>query len=304
MQLTSQQIEHFHEHGYLIAPEVVTEADLNPVIKAIEAEVDRRANALYAQGKITELHTDAPFDQRIALLHAQHPSITEQMDIQQLRNPALLTFMACQNLLDAIECLVGPHITMNPIQHLRPKMPQRDTAAGLAGSVPWHQDIGVMWEEADDSNVITCWMPLIDATEETGCMGIIPDAHQRGFLEHGTEGGTHILPHLIEKDEHIIAECPRRGAVFMTPYTPHCGLPNVSNRVRWTLDLRYQPTGQPTGRPFHPAFVVREPDNPTAEQRDFDTWCERWDDALANAGDVAAHRVAPIEKRQWAKGQV
>lgn len=306
MALSKQQVDHFHEHGYVIVPDVVTEADLGPVIGAIDAFIDERARRLQAEGQIQDLHEGEPFERRIALLQRQHAQIINGMDIFQAKLPEVFRFMMCDNLLDAVESLVGPHITLNPIQHLRPKVPKHETAGGLAIDVPWHQDIGVMWEEADDSNVVTCWMPLIDATRQTGCMAILPDVHKRGYLEHEAEGGSHIRPDQIEGYEPIIAECPRRGAVFMTRYTPHSGLPNTSDVVRWTLDLRFQPTGVPTGRPFLPAFVVRDPDNPAREQRDYDQWCQRWDNALQEAAKISlsSHRTAPKQQRVWTKGQV
>ena len=38
----------------------------------------------------------------------------------------------------------------------------------------------------------------------------------------------------------------------MHKHTIHGSLPNVSDEIRWSLDLRYNPTGQPTGRPEFP----------------------------------------------------
>lgn len=136
-------------------------------------------------------------------------------------------------------------------------------------------------------------------------MAILPDVFKRGYLEHEPgPSGTRIRPDLIEGDEPIVAECPRRGAVFMTKYTPHCGLPNVSERVRWTMDLRFQPVGQPTGRPFQPAFVQTNPGDPASVDNSFEQWCERWDKALVESRGIPAHRTAPKEKRIWTKGQV
>ena len=36
----------------------------------------------------------------------------------------------------------------------------------------------------------------------------------------------------------------------------HGSLPNKSNELRWSMDLRYLPVGQPTGYPQLPGFVL------------------------------------------------
>ena len=73
--------------------------------------------------------------------------------------------------------------------------------------------------------------------------------------------------------------------------TPHHSTPNFTTGVRWSLDLRYQPTGVPTGRPFHPAFVVRSPTQPESVLTDHAEWSRRWQEALANSAGIHAHRV-------------
>ena len=37
---------------------------------------------------------------------------------------------------------------------------------------------------ADESTVITCWVPLMDATHEAGCMEVLPRVHNQGTLRH------------------------------------------------------------------------------------------------------------------------
>jgi hypothetical protein len=60
--------------------------------------------------------------------------------------------------------------------------------------------------------------------------------------------------------------------------------------VRWSIDLRYQKTGTPTGRPFHPAFVARSRRDPASVLTDHATWCRQWMDALENSKGVSTRR--------------
>jgi hypothetical protein len=59
----------------------------------------------------------------------------------------------------------------------------------------------------------------------------------------------------------------------------HCALPNHSRDLRWSVDLRYHPTGQATGRPAFPGFVARSRANPASELRDPAEWAALWEAA-------------------------
>jgi phytanoyl-CoA hydroxylase len=291
MKLTPEQIAQFREEGYLVAEGVVTNDDLAPLIGAYEAWIDRRARQLHAEGKITQLHEDAPFETRFGLLHEQCKEIENGLDIMHARLPEAFHFLRNENLLDAVECLVGPEITCSPIQHIRGKAPAKSSGTGAGYyNVPWHQDSGVTWDEADHSEIVTCWLALVDATVENGCMEVLPGAWKLGHLTHQAEGGTTIRPDLMPDMAPVAVPVKKGGIVFMHRHTPHRSTPNFTHGVRWSLDMRFQPTGTPTGRPFHPAFVVRSRQNPQSVLTNYEEWNRLWAEALSKPAP-AAHRV-------------
>ena len=292
MKLTTDQIASFERDGYLLAKGAITQADLQPVIDELSAWIDRRAHALQAEGKITELHVDKGFDTRYGPLFVQSNEISKGMDIMFYRGEAIFNFLINKNLLDTVEGLVGPEITCNPIQHLRAKPPTRfEPHTGPSFHVvPWHQDAGVMMVEAEESNVITCWMPLGDATGEMGCLKVLPGVHNEGYRRHLKEGGTTIDPTLMPTVEPVTLECHQGDVIFMTKFTPHSSTPNNSNKCRWSLDLRYQTTGHHTGRTAHPDFVVRSSKNPANAMHDHAEWDRLWQDAFDNPKGKMGHR--------------
>ena len=292
MPLTEQEVLQFREEGVLVAEGILAAADLAPVIAEYERLIDERAAALSASGQITDCFVDAPFDVRAALLYQQSPEILSGIDIMEARGPAMFSFLSCPSLLDAVERLIGPEITCSPIQHIRAKPPSALAGEGAGYfNVPWHQDAGVTWEEADGSDIITCWIPLVDATEENGCMRVMPGVWRGGFLKHQAEGGTTIVPGLLPDVAPRPVPVRKGGVVFMHRHTPHCSTPNKTVRVRWSIDLRYQPTGQPTGRPFHPEFIVRSRRDPAAAHVSHSEWAESWRIALSAPPPAGAHRV-------------
>jgi len=293
MKLTQEQVEEFRREGVIVAENILSDADFAPVIAAYEEFLDKRAHELLAEGKISELHEGEPFDRRFASLYDQSKEINRGLDIMEARLPEMFEFLRNDNLLDAVETLIGSEITCSPIQHIRAKPPARCEADQAASffNVPWHQDAGVTWEEADDSDIVTCWMPLVDATVENGCMEVLPGVWKQGFREHQAEGGTTIRPDLMPDTAPRPVPVRKGGVIFMHRHTPHRSTSNLSEGVRWSLDLRYQKTGTPTGRPFHPDFVVRSREHPETVLTDHATWSNMWQEALVSAKGVRAHRV-------------
>lgn len=292
MRLTAEQIAEFNTHGVIVARAVLTHDDLQPVIDELSAWIDERARTLHEEGELADLHADAPFATRYGLLFKQCPEIGRGMDIMHYRGRAMFKFLRNENLLDLLESLLGPELTCNPIQHLRAKPPQayENREGPSFHNAPWHQDAGVMMPEAEGSDVVTCWLPLAEATVETGCMEVLPGLVETGYLRHLAAGGTTIAPEAMPQTEPIPLECMRGDVVLMSRFTPHRSTPNYSAQCRWSLDLRYQPTGQPTGRTGHPAFVARSRRAPSSELTDYAEWCRLWIDAFENPRGVVSHR--------------
>ena len=275
----------------MVAEQALGDSDLDPVIDEYCAYIDDRVRSLFAEGKITDLHEDEPFERRLACVCGQNNEIHDDLDIMKLRGRASFDFLRNEHLLDAVEGIVGPEITCSPIQHTRAKLPQGLSPGGREPHVvPWHQDAGVTWEEADPYFILTVWIPLVDATVENGCLEIIPGVHGAGLLRHEGKGGTHIAPEEMPPGEPMPLPVRKGDIIMMQKEIPHRSLPNLTDEVRWSIDLRYQKTGTPTGRPFHPDFIVRSRSNPGSVLQDYETWRDLWIEALEKSKGIPAHR--------------
>ena len=215
------------------------------------------------------------------------------LDIMNYRGKAVFEFLHNKNLLDVIESLVGSEIICNPIQHLRPTPPIRyyEDSNPASHIGPLHQDAGVIMPEAEGSDIITCWLPLGDATAEMGCLEVLPGVVKGGYLRHQPEGGTTIVPEVLPAVEPVPMVCYKGDLVLMSRFTPHRGMPNRSDKCRWSMDLRYHPIGHHTGRTGHPDFVVRSQRDPDSVMLDHAEWCRLWVDAFENPKGVVMHRT-------------
>ena len=284
MALTQDQFQHFVDEGYVIVKGALTGDDLDPVIAGIEAFVDGRARSLHEEGRITELHEGEPFERRLALITRENPSIYDDIDIMHMRAEAVFRFLGNDRMLNLVGSLVGPEITCSPIQHLRAKLPE-DVASGDSGCngsgdedalaarirenvAPWHQDAQVHHEDADPVFILTVWLPLCDTDEENGCLQIIPRVHHRGTV-YWSEGFG-IEESGLPEGKVLSLPMKKGDVLLMHKLIPHRSIPNRSGSIRWSLDLRYQQTGLPTGRSFYPNFIVRSQRTGTFKQKGYE----------------------------------
>lgn len=291
MNWSAIQQTQFEQDGVVLLKQVLTHHDLAPVICDIESWVDGKARRLHAKGEIQDLCNEHGFETRYARLFAQSKSISRGLDLMYMLQPNVFNFLRNPTLLDWLEPLIGSEISCNPIQHLRAKPPSalEGSQAPSFHNVPWHQDAGVMMAEGEQSNIVTCWIPLVDVTEEMGCMQALPGCSSLGYLPHVGGGETMIDPNQLPAVEPRKLVCEKRDVILMSRFTPHASTPNLTDQCRWSLDLRFQTTGQHTGRTAHPDFVVRSArEQPRFEYED---WKAAWLDAHKNPIGFAGHRV-------------
>ncbi|MEI6107864.1 MAG: phytanoyl-CoA dioxygenase family protein [Opitutae bacterium] len=260
------QINFFRTEGYLIIPDVFDPADLEPLRQELHREIGRKARELQSAGRLTDLHEDLGFDQQLTALQRDSKENGEAIikHLEGLRGggfhaPEMFDVISHPKLLAKVGALLGTEeIVASSVYRIRPKLPNLGR-----GIVPWHQDSGYFAEHCDTQLIITCWVPLVDATVENGCMQILPRVHQGKVVMHHTGGNAGFL---VIKDEDlpddprraITAACPRGGVVFMTNRTPHCSTPNTSDHIRWSVDLRYQSAATPSNVGLEPAFLAAD----------------------------------------------
>jgi phytanoyl-CoA hydroxylase len=258
------------------------------------ALLDDLTHRWHADGWLPSTFADLPFAQRFARVLREAPSdlnvmshfdislpfagVTENTPIHLA--PATFGLLRNSKLLDVVEQFIGGEIFSNPIQHTRIKPPQRELpehlqGSSLLGKTDWHQDTGVHLPEADATNMLTVWLPVTDATEANGCLQVIPGSHREGLVTHCPTPGARIPDNLIEQYP-VPLPIKRGGVLLFHHLTKHSSLTNTSDGIRWSFDLRYQPIGQPTGRPAFPGFIARSRLHPEREVRDWRVWADLW----------------------------
>jgi len=300
--MTKQARDTFLQTGYVLMEGVLDpERDLQPVIDEYDSVVDRLALEWTQRGTVRDYDRDATVEAKMLhLMRAtdgrcfQAMDITLPMeadivaDIPMHCGQAVFELLRNARLLDMIEIFIGSEIYSNPVQHMRIKPPEREISARserhtltLTGKTFWHQDLAVVTEEADQTALVGVWIPINEATVDNGCLVVVPESHKRGLIHHcDTETYQGVLEKLVGERRVPVPAKPG-DVLFLHPLTLHGSTENVSTTARWSFDLRYNPVGQPTGRPWYPGFVARSRSRPETELRDHHLWAQSWDKARA-----------------------
>lgn len=289
------------EDGYLVLRGLLDpEHDLGQLRVEYQSLLDQVATRLQSEGVVTSAYADLPLGQRFcALVTEMGGTLANYLDICLPQRgvttetpvhcgPAAFGLLTNPRLLDAVESMVGPEIYSNPTQHVRIKPPEHclaehDTIVGEIAQTVWHQDLATIMPEADESHIVTVWIPITPATRENGGLLVAPGSHRHGLVTHCHDRRSNYsrqaIPDELVGDRRVALEMAPGDVLFMTSLTMHASLPNLSNDVRWSVDLRYQPIGEPTGRPWFPGFVARSTSAPESVLPDAGAWAALWNRA-------------------------
>ncbi|RKP57341.1 hypothetical protein D7Z26_05035 [Cohnella endophytica] len=243
--LTKEQIDFYNSEGYLVLPRLLSHEELAPAREAMNQKVSEIADELNAAGLVEDKLEDRPFKYRLAELFKD---LTPEDFLKYGRSwrdriPGYFHLMSAPKILDAVESLIGGELFSNPVYNVRPKIPKV-----AAGAVPWHQDKSY-WPDANSNPVITVWIPLVDANEVNGCLHIKPRTHRTRLLDWHAEQLTGTQYTALREDQlgrtqTVVLPVPAGSAILFNDRALHMSTPNLSDEVRWSVDLRYQPTDQ------------------------------------------------------------
>lgn len=296
MLLTATEIEQFDKEGYVVKEGVFSPQDLQPLKDGLTGVISRAVNQLVAEGKLDKTFEEESFERRLAAICEYNAEAGDEvMRIIKgqggggYKEQSMLDSLRHKPLIDCIAQLVGDDIIGSSVYRVRPKVPNH-----VSGEVPWHQDSGYFLPHCDTELIVTCWVPLVDATLENGCLYVIPHAQNEGIFKHYTGGHGNFLEIVADDlpaEKPIALEMTAGSVLFMTNLTPHASFENKTNLVRWSIDLRYHSFDVPNNVDEDPAtyaperdpvtmacyppeadFVIRDTNHPEREVKDIETF--------------------------------
>lgn len=116
---------------------------------------------------------------------------------------------------------------------------------GRGSPFPWHQD-WPFFPHTDDS-LIAAIIHLDDATEDKGCLKVVPGSHMRGRLDHEGDRDWHLAADAVDQSEVVSLPAAAGDVLFFSSLTIHGSGVNhsVEPRTTWLIQVR-DPADTPT----------------------------------------------------------
>ncbi len=291
MLLSNDDLTRYQRDGYLLLRQVFDRPALEPVRRVIADFVDDRIRELHAAGKISDPHPDAPFETRWALvskqLHDAKDRPPQWGGKQHLVGPAIYDLYTDPRLTDIVASILGPELTAHGDYWIRTK-----TLGDPDAPLSWHQD-STYFLGRDDSDyidsyppetVLTVWIPLVEVDERSGCLWLVRGSTRFGAIPFHRNARRQWEPTRDVSHYGTVTSAPMQlgDVLLFNNLTLHTGGNNTTDRVRWSIDLRYSPTGQSFAwhqrgeqvEESYPVFVGRSDD--PSRVMSWDQWLDKW----------------------------
>jgi ectoine hydroxylase-related dioxygenase (phytanoyl-CoA dioxygenase family) len=204
---------------------------------------------LLREGLIEDARGDLPLETRFAEVAGPHAARFGRGWRAAVAQPEVFALHHAPPLVDIVRQLTGSDVVLgHPVFNARPKLPGQQLTV-----VPWHQDSAYFGPETERSLILTCWIPLVPTDAENGGMQVLPGSHRLGLREHHTEKAE---GRFLEAGEGALGEAQDNAVTcVMEPgdvlllhnLTFHRSLPNVTDGIRWSIDIRYLRDGDHPG---------------------------------------------------------
>ena len=283
--LLDKEFTEFEEQGYFILRDFLDLSIIDGVKQSIEVVQEELIQEYLEKGLISRDYPEEPFETRLIKVYSEYAGDKPIEMRPQLHKTGMFDLFFNPALLDIVEAILGPETRLYPNYTVRDKAPNSEATLVL-----WHQDAGYTAsgdhgidedhpeQGADTLRMVNAWAPVVPATVENGCMQFVPGTHKLGVVPHFEKNKYYL--EIVEKElqprssQAVNIEMDPGDVVLFSNLLFHCGLPNQSSHIRWSVDWRYQDATQSTGRK-HTGHIARSRSNPASAVQDAKDWADR-----------------------------
>lgn len=223
--LTAEQQERYVQDGFLVLEDLISEDQ----VVALRERVTEYTHGGRPVGSL-QIHSEP----RVLRgeLSVRHPGDGIRKIDGLVQGDRLFGDLGLHpRLVGVMQELVGPDLKMFR-NSLLLKPPEVGSPKG------WHQD-SPYWP-IEPMALCSCWLPLEEATEENGCMVVIPGLHTRGALPHQEVTDDFVIvPEALELSQARPVPMRAGSGLFFHSLLPHYTAPNRSKLWRRAIVLTY-----------------------------------------------------------------
>lgn len=231
--LAPHQVEFFDHNGFLFLDALISQAELSMLRDVYDRLFDERVG--WAEGRQFDLGgTDAEGEPpKLPQILGPSEYAPELVNTEYLRNAKAI---AQQLFGGDLEDAYGEHMIFKPPRY--------------GATTPWHQD-QAYHDPGKIFRGVSFWMPLDDATVDSGCMQFVPGSHRTTDVVPHHSIGHDPTVHGLEADDPeslapyaVACPIPAGGCTMHAAYTFHYAGPNTSERPRRAYILSFTATPQ------------------------------------------------------------
>jgi hypothetical protein len=247
--LSAASLAQFAEEGFLILRGIMPPQTLAAVADDLEARLALREGALGIKtpvaGAAPELEARMKaLSGRLLALEAVAPEEQGVLYEAMTHAPSLHRCAAEPALLAAIRSLLSPTVAVHHRLLLLMSLPERSWHLSA-----WHQD---HFYNGGPTSTLTVWMPLHETGPAVGSLLLARGSHRRGSLPHGEHDHGYrtkwlsLSPADVASFTDLVSVEAKAGdIVVFSSVLAHSARMNRSDRVRFTVNLRYQDLSDP-----------------------------------------------------------
>jgi phytanoyl-CoA hydroxylase len=228
--LTKEQLDFYQENGYLLVEGLLTEEEAacyRQECHALAARLAVHKNMDATWGSARQTVAGA---ENTAVLHCHNVQFYSAAFGRLLYDPRLVAAAA--------EIIGSPNVQLHHTKMFI-KPPEKGSP------FPMHQDYPYIPHEKH--SLIAAIFFFDDATEEKGCVRVIPGSHKLGGLEHNAEGAWHLPPEQYPIEAAVPCPAKAGDVLFFSYLTVHGSGLNTSQEARTTVLVQMRdPTDLPT----------------------------------------------------------
>ena len=217
--LSAEQVEHFHEFGYVSGVRILSDEQIellrNDLARFFEPQHEGRE--LWH-----EYHSNESADPDRVLFHALGAWRIAERFHDLLWHPRFV--VAAEQLLEGPVRFWHDQLFCKPALH--------------GGVVAWHQDYSY-WTRTEPMAHLTCWIGLDDATRDNGCLQYIPGSHKWTLLPiTGLAGDMNAIEDVLSDEQWeqfqkpVAIELKAGEASFHHPLMVHGSRENSTDQPR------------------------------------------------------------------------
>jgi len=211
--LSSSDVNFYKENGYLVVKNLFDQRAVSEALSAID-EIISRPDADKNSEKEPK---DNSIVRRIWSPTNKHRTFDE--------------LSKDDNLLNVIQSLIGENILFH-YSKLNMKGPK------VGSIVEWHQDFS--YYPHTNTDLLTALIFFDNATQENGCLQVIPGSHKNGLLSHDIDGFFRGKISDVNKDDAVYVEVKAGDVLFLHCLTMHASAVNTSTLPRRTFLPAYR----------------------------------------------------------------